>query len=111
VLIVPQRNPHRTRADLAVPERYLIVAKSGVHTSDKHNSRVHHIFHIAAGPAAVVEAPKGAAALSCLINYFLRHMTGHCSFSISMGLFAGANVAGHCIYYTVTMQSNYFCVL
>jgi hypothetical protein len=52
VLIVPERNPHRTRTDLAVSERYLIVAKCGVQAPDKHDFFIYHIFHITARPAA-----------------------------------------------------------
>jgi hypothetical protein len=77
VLIIPERKPHRTRTDLAVSERYLIVAKCGIQTSDKHDFFVYHIFHIAAGPAALVETGKAAAALSGFLHYFLRYVARH----------------------------------
>jgi hypothetical protein len=108
VLIAPERKPHRTRTDLAVSKGYLIVAKRGIQASDKHDFFVYYIFHIAAGPPALVEAGKAAAALSRFIYYFLRYVARHCFFHSTSFLQALASQETHYSYYTVVMQSNYF---
>jgi hypothetical protein len=110
VLIVPERNSHRTRTNLAVAEGYLIVAKAGIQTPDKHNSFVHYIFHIAARAAAPVETGKGATALGCSVDYFLRYVARH-ALSERVYLQALASPRTPYVYYTATMQSNYFCGL
>jgi hypothetical protein len=108
VLIAPERNPHRTRTDLAVSEGYLIVAKCEIQTSDKHDFFVYHIFHIAAGPAALVETGEAAAALSRFVDYFLRYVVRHRFFNPTGFLRALASPETIYPYYTVAMQSSCF---
>ncbi len=78
MLIAPECKPHRTRTDLAFAKGYLIVAKRGIQASDKHDFFVYYIFHVAAGPCALVETGKAAAALGRFVDYFLRYVARHC---------------------------------
>ena len=108
MLIVPERKPHRTRTDLAVSEGYLIVAKCGIQTSDKHDFLVYHIFHIAAGLAALVETGEAAAALSRFVDYLLRYVVCHRFLNPAGFLRALASPDTHHAYYTVAKQSSCF---
>jgi hypothetical protein len=74
VPIAPERNPHRTRTNLTVSERYLIVAKREIQASDKRDFVVYHIFHAAAGPAALVETGETTRAFNRSVDRFLRDL-------------------------------------
>jgi hypothetical protein len=106
VLIAPECEPHRTRTDLAVSERYLIVAKCGIQASDKHDFFAYHIFHIAAGLAALVEASEATSALSRFVDYLLRYFARHRFFNSAGFAQALASPETHYPYYTGAMQSS-----
>jgi hypothetical protein len=107
ILIVPERNPHRTRTDLAVSEGHLIVAKYAIQTSNKHDLFVYHIFHITAGLAALVETGEAAAALGRFVKYCLRYLVRHRFFNSTGFLRSLASPKNDYAYYTVVMQSSY----
>jgi hypothetical protein len=75
--IVPERNPHRARTDLAVCEGDLIIAEGNIQTAHKHDSFVYHIFHVAAGPAMLVKTGEAPAAPSRFVDYFLSYGLRH----------------------------------
>jgi hypothetical protein len=83
--MVPQHDPHRARADLAVSEGNLIVAECHIETADEHDFVVYHVFYIAAGLTALIEAGKAAAALVSLFRYVLRYVARH-RWSVAMSI-------------------------
>ena len=108
VAVAPERDPYRTRTDLTVSERYLIVAEGEVQAPDKHDFFVDHIFHVAAGPAALVETRKASAALSRSVNRFLRYIAFHRFLNLVGFPRLLASRKPHYPYYLVAMQSSCF---
>jgi hypothetical protein len=74
VLAVPERNPHRTRANFAIAERNLIIAEFQIETTNKHHSLIDHVFDVALRPAAVVQTGKCPTTLTGFFGYVLRYV-------------------------------------
>jgi hypothetical protein len=109
-LITPERNPHGTRTNLAVSERYLIVAEGEVQASDKHDFFVDHIFHVATGAAVLVETREASAAPSRSVNRFLRYIAFHRFINSAGSLRVLASRKPDYPYYSDAMQSSCFSV-